>query len=331
MENIFGIDINLSKQLHKNYSLQNKHLFKKKAGNARYYYQLCFDNNLESDLKEISNLYNNNIPFKIFGMHTNIYITENGYDGIFIDVNPKNSYIIYDETKKSFRVSSNTIVSKFVNYTMKMGYDFAAFAGIPGEIGAGVVGNSGYTPSGKCFADYVEEIIAYDFEKNEKVIFKDLNNFFDERDSFIKRENKTRYFVLEVTLKSENIGMSLVKDKYDAQIKERREALFYGYTEGTAGSLWSNAHLKRQVGKSFTNMLIEHPEINQNINGARYSSNGIKFFTTDRNTTDKDVADLFIHSVKKAKEIYNIELHKEVLILDSDGEIDLETFIKRVK
>ena len=40
-------DINLSRNVQENYSLQHKHLFKKKAGNSKYYYQLVFDNNLD--------------------------------------------------------------------------------------------------------------------------------------------------------------------------------------------------------------------------------------------------------------------------------------------
>ena len=52
-------------------------------------------------------------------------------------------------------------------------------------------------------------------------------------------------------------------------------------------------------------------------------------FITGPNTTDKDVAKLFVHTLNKVKELYGVDLHKEVMILDSDGEIDLETFIKR--
>ena len=53
------------------------------------------------------------------------------------------------------------------------------------------------------------------------------------------------------------------------------------------------------------------------------------YFTTEIDTTDKNVANLFVHTLKKVKEIYGIDLHKEIIILDSKGEIDLETFIRR--
>ena len=325
------MDIYFSREIQKDYNLQDKHLFKKKTGNSKWYYQLVFDETLEKDLNELHKLYKQDIPFKIFGLHTNLYITDNGYDGLFIDISPKKSSIKYDKETNTFKVTSNVEVSKFINYAMKFGYDFAALAGIPGLIGSGTVGNSSFTASGKSFSDFIYEITLYDFEKGENVSIKPDKEFFSERDSLIKQKNrlKTRYFVKEIILKAEFIGEEKVKEKYDAQMERREKSLRFGFLEGTAGSLWSNVHLKKQIGKSFTNLLRENPSINCNFNGATYSANGAMFFTTNENTTDKDVAKLFIHTIEKVKQLYNVELHKEVLILDSDGEVDLKTFISR--
>ena len=102
-----------------------------------------------------------------------------------------------------------------------------------------------------------------------------------------------------------------------------------GFTEGCAGSIWSNIELKQRIGKSFRDVLNENSDLNINFNGARYSLNGGRFFTTDLNTTDKDVAKLFQFTINKCKEIYNIEPKKEMIILDYDGEIDIDTFITR--
>ena len=324
-------DMNFSREIQENYNLQNKHLFKKKTGNSRWYYQLIFDETIDNDLSELHKLYKQDIPFKIFGSHTNLYITDNGYEGLFVDISSKNSIIKYDKELKTFKVTSNVEVSKFINYAMKLGYDFAALAGVPGLVGSGVVGNAGWTPSGKAFNDFVQQITIYDFKDGKTIIINPDNEFFSDRDSFIKQQgrNQTRFFGKEVVLKSNYIGKEAVKEKYDAQMERRKTSLKFGFLEGTAGSLWSGAHLKKIVGKSFSNILRENPSINANFNGARYSDNGSMFFTTNVNTTDKDVAKLFLHTINKVKELYNVELHKEVLILDSDGEIDLETFIAR--
>lgn len=320
-----------SRKVDKNYNLSNKHLFKKKTGNAKEYYQLIFDETLDNDLNVLHELYINDVPFKIFGLHTNVYITDNGYDGLFVDISPEKDNIEFDDTTKTFKVTGNVTVSKLVNYAMELGYDFAALTGIPGFVGSGVVGNSSFTASGKSFSDFVEKIIMYDFELGQTITIQPDEHFFSERDSFIKRQNKdkTRYFVKEIILKAPYIGEKLVKEKYDAQMQKREKSLKFGFQEGTAGSLWSNAHLKKELGKSFTKLLRENSSINCNFNGATYSHNGAMFFTTSINTTDQDVAKLFDHTIKKIKQLYGINLHKEVLIIDSDGEIDLETFIKR--
>ena len=331
LESDFMKDICFSRELQENYNLQNKHLFKKKTGNAKWYYQLIFDETLDNDLNELHKLYNQNIPFKIFGMHTNMYITDNGYDGLFVDISPKNSTISFNKETELFTVSSNVAVSKLVNYAMELGYDFAALTGIPGLVGSGVVGNSSFTASGKGFSDFVYGIKLYDFNDGKTIDVVPNNDFFGDRDSFMKQQNRnqTRFFVKEIILKGDYIGKEAVKEKYDAQMERRKVSLKFGFLEGSAGSLWSPVHLKKQIGKSFSKLLRENPSINANFNGATYSPNGAMFFTTGEKTTDKDVAKLFVHTLEEVKKLYNVDLHKEVFILDYDGEIDLETFISR--
>ena len=326
-------NVNFNNKIYSDYDLQNKHLFKKKAGKAKWYYQLVFKENLDKDLKALHEIYKLGIPFKILGLHTNLYITDNGYNGIFVDISHKNAKIIFDEENKTFTVTSNVTVSEFINYAMEKGYDFSDFAGVPGFVGSGVVGNSGFGPSKKDFSNFVQEITVYDFEKGNITKINPDKEFFEERNSFIKQQNKTRtrYFIKEVVLKLDCIEKNIIKEKFDAQITKREKSLKFGFQEGTAGSLWSNAHLRKIVGKSFPNMLRENSIINANFNGATYSPNGSHLFITQENTSDKDVAQLFIHTIKKVKEIYNVDLHKEVIILDSDGEIDLKTFIERNK
>mgnify|MGYP002508296757 CR=1 FL=1 len=109
----------------------------------------------------------------------------------------------------------------------------------------------------------------------EKIIIPD-QNFFSVRNSFFKEANinKTRFFIKEVVLKAEYIGKEKVREKYLQQINKRKESLRIGFTEGCAGSIWSNIELKQRIGKSFRDVLNENPDLNINFNGARYSLNG---------------------------------------------------------
>lgn len=325
---------NFSRKITENFSLKSKHLFKKQTGNARYYYQLHFDETLNNDLMQISKFSKEtNIPFKIFGMHTNIYITDNGYNGMFIDMAPQNSKIEFNKEDETFIVSGNLLVSELVNHTMKIGYDFSVLTGVPGMISSGIVGNSGWHQTHKSLGDFVKEITLYDFINEKYIKISPDKNFFSERNSYIKEQNKkeTRYFIKEAILKTEYIGPEQVREKYNSQINKRKDYLHIGYKDGCAGSLWSNTLLRKATGKSFLMMLQENNSIKENFNGATYGDTGHMFFTTQKQTTDKDVAKLFIHTLTKLKELYNVTPTKEILILDYDGEIDLNTFIERYK
>lgn len=321
---------NFARPVQENYDLTQKHLFKKRAGNAKYYYQLQSDESLKNDLKEISKLYQSNIPFRIYGMHTNLYITKNGYDGWFIDITPKKSTIRFNPKTEEFVVSGNLQTSRLVNYSMELGYDFASLTGVPGMVGAGIVGNASFA-TGKEYSDYIKKIILFDFETGEEIEVVPDEDSFSTRNSFIKEANskKTRYFVKEAVLKAEFIGKEKVREKYLDQINLRREDLKVGYKEGCAGSIWSNIDMREKIGKSFTRVVYDNPEFNVNYNGARYSSVGCRFFTTDENTEEQDVAKLMKYTIEKLGEIYGIKPVKEVLFLDYDGEIDVETYIKR--
>lgn len=321
---------NFKRPVQENYNLTKKHLFKKIAGNARYYYELRNDKSLDNDLKEIAKLYHNNISFRIYGMHTNLYITCNGYDGMFIDMGPKNSYIRFDKETDEFICSGNLLTSQLVNFAMKKGYDFASLAGVPGMVGAGVVGNASFA-TGKEFGDYVKRVTLFDFESGEYVDIIPKQDFFSTRNSLIKKANKdkTRYFVKEVALWSEYIGKEAVEEKYQKQIDLREEHLRIGYLEGCAGSIWSNIDLRNKIGMSFRHVVNNNEAFNINFNGARYSLYGSRFFTMDEYTEEKDVAKLMQYTLDKLEEIYHIKPEKEVIFLDYDGEVDLSTYINR--
>ncbi len=329
---------NFTHKVKYDYNLQNKHLFKKKTGNAKAYYQLIFDDALPNDLKVLHEMYKKNLPFKIFGLHTNLYITDNGYDGLFLDVDTKSSNITFNKETEEFTVTSNVVVSNFVNYTKEMGYDFAMLTGIPGVIGGGVVGNSSYPHAitntyTKAFSDFVKKIIVYDFEIGDFIEIIPDETFFSTRNSFLKQANnpKTRYFVKEVILKADYIGKDEVQKNFDIQMNRRKPSLKISFEEGNAGSFFSTQHMQKLIGETQKSLLIKHPSININVNGATFSPNGSMHFTTSENTTDKDSADCLRHFTQTVKEIYGIDLHKEVMILDYDGEIDLQTFFDRNK
>ena len=132
-----------------------------------------------------------------------------------------------------------------------------------------------------------------------------------------------------VVLKAEHIGKAAVRELFDAQMNERREALRISFREGDAGCFFVNPYIRAALGKPMSQLIRADPALQVNFGGAGFSQNGDHQFTTQADTTDADCAKFFAYVVDYVRRVYGVELHKEVLILDHDGEIDLATFIQR--
>lgn len=319
-----------------NYNLSKKHNFFKSAGTAKAYYELDINTEyMKNDLEVISNLYNNYIPFKIFGKNTNLYITKKGYNGLFVQLTTKNKYIEFNEDTKTFKVSSNSFFSELVNEGISMGYDFSAFVGIPGLIGGAVVGNAGTNSTGKNIGKIIKNITVYNFKENkiEKIYPKENEDFFTERNSYLKEENdlKTKYLVLEIEVEIEYIGIEEAKLKKQKRIEFRRESDIQGFKYGTAGSFWSNSSIPKEILEKnikFRDLMKNLKLSNLEYNGAGYTSLNC-FLKTEPMTKDHDVAKLLSKTIELVKKEYNFEPYNEVQILDFDGIITAKEFINR--
>ena len=319
-----------------NFNLSDQHNFLKPAGYASRYVELSInDLTEENNLGTLSNMYNNDMPFIVFGKSTNLYITDQGYNGTFIRLNNRDKYLIYDEKSREFIASANTSFSEVVKKAVSLGYDFSDLAGIPGLIGSAVVGNAGTHLTGKTIGDLVTKIRVYDFEygKYETIIPSEYKGFFSERNSILKKANerKMRYLILSVTLQADYIGASTATARKKEVMALRRDSDIEGFKEGTAGSFWANGALPEELkNQSFkVRDIIRKVGLHEiDYNGAGYTS--IKcFLKTGNSTTDSDVACLLKETMDTIYSEYCFVPCNEVQILDYDGIISAEQFISR--
>jgi len=237
-----GIEMNssITSEAINNFNLSGQHKFFKRAGNANSFYELNINDLAEErTLRTLSSMYKNDVPFIVFGKTTNLFITEQGYNGFFVKLNSKNKYMNYNEKSKEFIVSASTHLSELVNKAVLLGYDFSDLAGIPGLIGSAVVGNAGTHLTNKTIGELVKKIQVYNFEsgKYETIVPTEYKDFFSERNSFLKNANekKMKYLVFCVVLQADYIGESIAIARKTEVLRLRRDSDVEGFREGTAG------------------------------------------------------------------------------------------------
>jgi len=232
-----------------------------------------------------------------------------------------------------FNSENNSYFSELVNKAISLGYDFSDFAGIPGYIGGAVFGNAGTHHTGRTIGDSIIKIIVFNFETGQYETINPIAypNFFSERNSFLKESNrvKTKYLIISVVLKAQYIGIKEATDKKKKIIEIRKDSDIEG--RRTAGSFFANGALPENLAKQGLKVrdLIRELGLNTlNFNGAGYTD--IKcFLKTESQTTDYNIALLLDETIYKIKTTYGFCPTTEVQILDFDGIITAEQFIRR--
>jgi UDP-N-acetylenolpyruvoylglucosamine reductase len=325
-------EIKFSNKIDYNLKL-TEHVFKKNAGNLSKHFTLDLRSKyIEDDLNALSKIYSKGEKFVIFGECTNLYVTEGSYQGLFIKIEEQIlNGMDFDPESKSFSVKADSLLKNFVCFAAKHGYDFSVFYGIPGLVGSAVCGNSGSDSIE--IGKYVKSIKVYNIVENKYEILETQKNFFFARNSYINEQNKnlTKYIILECTFKADYLG----KAQCEKKIKEKRynRKLIDRDAYRTAGSFWVSSMLPdkyRSKGIKVRDLMKEIGLNTLDINGAKYVTEKC-FLTTSITTRDSDVAALLDETIKKLQENYGFTPKKEVIILDYDGKISVDEFIKRYK
>ena len=315
-----------------NQDLSAFHLFKKKAGEAALFLNtkdFLKDKNLVvSELMDIFNL-----PIKIFGSRTNLFVTEEGFDGIFIIYEEAGSEdIAIDTVKGEISCSGAVLLLSLVKVACEAGFDLGGLTGIPGTVGGAVVNNSGTGKVIQAIGDSVVEIEVYNIKERKIEFFYPKEDFFFDRRSLLQDYNfpSTKYIVNRVKLKPRMIGNPAAMNYFKERLAYRVEANKEGYVYGSAGSFWANRSLPddfkiKNPGIKVRNLITRAGLDKLNFNGARYTPT-FSFVATESFTTDKDVAKLLKVTVDTLEREYGVVPHKEVEMLSKHGSITLDEY-----
>lgn len=259
-------------------------------------------------IKEISQLQQlmsyltgNKIPYFIIGNGSNLLVSDNGYNGVIIEIGNAFSGVSVENNR--IRAKAGTLLSKVSNYAMKeslSGIEFAS--GIPGTIGGAVVMNAGaYDGEMK---QVVKEVTL--LCPDGKIITLSNDEMkFGYRFSIIK-ENP--YVVLEVVLELDKKEQNEIKKKMEDFSNRRREKQPLEYP--SAGSTF-----KRPKGYYAGKLIMDSDLRGFKIGGAQVSEKHCGFIINKDKAAAKDIYLLVKEVQRRVKETSGVMLEPEIIFL----------------
>lgn len=242
--------------------------------------------------------------FYIIGNGTNILAKDEGFSYPLIKLGK--NFAKVEITGNLLRAGAAAPLITLAMATSKedlAGLEFAS--GIPGTLGGGIIMNAG--AHGMQMKDIVLEVVVYDIIKEKYKSLKNKEIEFAYRSSIFK--NNSRFIIIEVLMELYPGDKDILLEKIKANKSERLKNQPYEYPN--CGSVFKNPP-GLSAGK-----LIEDANLKGfSINDAEVSLKHGNFIINKGNASAKDIMLLIEHVEKVVKEKYNINLEREVIILE---------------
>lgn len=283
------------------------------------------------------------IPYFILGSGSNILVSDKGISGLTIK-NQSTRNWFYCSSKRSAsrtaigrtsrlllrqssgfaqRIKSNdlphvniftesgTLLSKLVQLAVENSLTgLEMLAGIPGTLGAAIVGNAG-TKEGS-IGDVIEKVTVLGEDKNISEVGPDDCNF-SYRSSRFKKNNE---IILSAVLKLKKGKKTKIEERIKRVLNQRKNQP----CGKSAGSIFKNPPLRPraspgQAGKS-AGALIEQAGLKgYNIDNAEISKEHANFIFNKGEAKTSDVLKLISLVKKKVWEKFRIKLEEEIVII----------------
>ncbi|MBP9996683.1 MAG: UDP-N-acetylmuramate dehydrogenase [Lachnospiraceae bacterium] len=282
----------------------SKHTTFKVGGPAAIYLSVAGKQELIDTLRILTS---ENVPFYILGNGSNILASDEGYEGVIIEIGSKWSDIsIVDDNEDTSLVKADAGVllgalSSFAYRNSLGGLEFAS--GIPGTVGGAMVMNAGaYDGEMK---DVVESVRALNLDDMCVHEYTNEMMHFAYRHSIVKEE---RLIVLDVTFKLAKTSPDMISAKMDDFALRRRTKQPLEYP--SAGSTF-----KRPEG-FFAGKLIEESNLRGYcVGGAQVSEKHCGFVINKGNATATDIYRLIKEVQEQVYSDSGVRLEPEVIML----------------
>lgn len=263
---------------------------------------LIYPDNINSLIKLLNFIKENNIKYKILGNGSNVIFKDELYDGVVINLSKLDNFEC-DDTIVTVGAGYNLI--KLSLKTAKLGLSGLEFAsGIPGTVGGAVYMNAGAYKSDMGYV--VSEVKVLTPSLEIKTMYnKDMN--FHYRTSFLKQNPGYICLEAKIVLKRGNKDeiLSLLEDR------KQRRLMSQPLEYPSAGSVFRNPN------NDYAGRLIEEIGYKgKNIGGAYVSEKHANFIVNKGDATANDIKKLISEIQYKVKEKYDIELILEQEIVE---------------
>lgn len=242
--------------------------------------------------------------YYIIGNGTNILAKDEGFSYPLIKLGRNFSKIQIEGT--TLRAGASTSLISLALKTVDAGLAGLEFgSGIPGTLGGAIVMNAG--AHGMEMKEIIKEALVYDTIEEKYKIMSNKEMEFSYRSSIYK--NNSRYIVVEALIKLSSGNRDDLLKKIESNKEERK--LKQPYEFPNSGSVFKNPS-GMSVGK-----LIDDAGLKGfNINDAQVSLKHGNFIENRGKAKAEDVISLMEHIEQIISEKYNINLEREIIILE---------------
>ena len=291
--------INLRKIVHgnleTNVSMKNHTSFRI-GGNASV---ILYPSELTDLLESINYLTKHKIKYYVFGLGTNLLVTDSNLDYVLIKLGRNFNHISVMEDKiiAYSGASVNSICMLAYNNALS---GMEGLFGIPGTIGGAVLMNAG--AFNYCTADVVTTVVA--LVDGKLKVFDNIK--FDYRYSMF--QDIDNCVILQVELKLNFADKAQIKEKMDSVMEQRKQT--QPLDKPSAGSVF-----KRCEGVVVSKKIDELGLKGLTVGGAMVSEKHAGFIVNNRNASCKDVKQLINIIKQKFEQQCNVKLTDEIKYL----------------
>ena len=262
---------------------------------------LVYPNNIDDVINILKFLKDNNFEYIFLGNGSNIILSKDYYDKVFIKLDKLN-YIKIDNNIVTAGAGVSLIKLALDTALNNLsGLEFAC--AIPGLVGASVAMNAG------AYKSSISDVLVSAKVLNDKLVvvtFNDSNLEYEYRDSFLKKHKE--YVCLEATFKLENKDSEEILNLMSSRQERRLDTQPLSYP--SAGSVFRNPP------NLYAGELIEKCNLKKtNINGAEVSEKHANFIINKDGASGSDIIKLIELVKNKVKDKYDVDLILEQEII----------------